>query len=64
MKRLLASLALIAAVSALSGCYYDPGYSYVRGSGYCGDAYYGDGRQRLLHGAELLRWVLRQRLLR
>jgi hypothetical protein len=43
MKRLLASLALIAAASALSGCYYDPGYSYVRGSGYSGDAYYGEG---------------------
>ena len=43
MKRLLASLALIAAASALSGCYYDPGYSYVRGSGYSGDAYYGQG---------------------
>lgn len=43
MKRLLASVALIAAVAALSGCYYDPGYSYVRGGGYRGDAYYGDG---------------------
>jgi hypothetical protein len=43
MKRLLASLALITAAAALSGCYYDPGYSYVRGSGYVGDAYYGDG---------------------
>lgn len=43
MKRLLASLALTAAVVAVSGCYYDPGYSYVRGSGYVGDAYYGDG---------------------
>jgi hypothetical protein len=43
MKRLLASLALIAAFSALSGCYYDPGYSYVRSSGSGGDAYYGEG---------------------
>lgn len=43
MKRLLASLVLIVAAAALSGCYYDPGYSYVRGSGYSGDAYYGDG---------------------
>lgn len=43
MKRLLASLVLIVAVVTLSGCYYDPGYSYVRGSGYAGDAYYGDG---------------------
>ena len=37
MKRLLASLALIAAASTLSGCYYDPGY--VRSTGY-GGAYY------------------------
>lgn len=43
MKRLLCSLILISAAAALSGCYYDPGYSYVRGSGYGGDAYYGDG---------------------
>lgn len=43
MKRLLASMVLIAAVSALAGCYYDPGYSYVRGSSYGGDAYYGQG---------------------
>lgn len=43
MKRLLASVALIVAASALSGCYYDPGYSYVRSQGYGGDAYYGDG---------------------
>jgi hypothetical protein len=43
MKRLLASVVLIVAAATLSGCYYDPGYSYVRGSGYAGDAYYGDG---------------------
>jgi len=43
MKRLLAGLVLIAAAAALSGCYYDPGYSYVRNSGYGGDAYYGQG---------------------
>ncbi len=43
MKRLLASLALMAAAAALSGCYYDPGYSYVRSSRYAGDAYYGRG---------------------
>lgn len=43
MKRLLASLALITAAAALSGCYYDPGYSYVRHSGGGGDAYYGQG---------------------
>lgn len=41
MKRHLASLALIVVVAALSGCYYDPGYSYVRSSGQGGDAYYG-----------------------
>lgn len=43
MKRLLASLALITAAAVLSGCYYDPGYRYVRHSGYGGDAYYGQG---------------------
>jgi hypothetical protein len=43
MKRLVAGLALIIGTAALSGCYYDPGYSYVRSSGYQGDAYYGDG---------------------
>lgn len=43
MKRLMASFVLIAAAAALSGCYYDPGYSYVRGTGYSGDAYYGQG---------------------
>ena len=43
MKRILASFILIAAAASLSGCYYDPGYSYVRGSGYGGDAYYGQG---------------------
>jgi len=43
MKRLLASLVLIVAAATLSGCYYDPGYSYVRSSGYAGDAHYGDG---------------------
>lgn len=43
MKHLLAGLALILGTAALSGCYYDPGYSYVRGSAYSGDAYYGDG---------------------
>lgn len=44
MKRLLAGLTLVAATAALSGCYYDPGYSYVRSSTYVGDAYYGSGR--------------------
>ncbi len=43
MKRQLACLMLAVAAAALSGCYYDPGYSYVRGSGYGGDAYYGSG---------------------
>ncbi len=43
MKRILASFILVAAAVSLSGCYYDPGYSYVRGSGYGGDAYYGRG---------------------
>ena len=41
MKRLLITLGLVAAFAGLSGCYYDPGYSYVRSSGYSGDAYYG-----------------------
>ncbi|HZX70175.1 MAG TPA: hypothetical protein VFE77_05085 [Rhodanobacter sp.] len=43
MKRLLASMVLIVATSALAGCYYDPGYSYVRHSSVGGDAYYGQG---------------------
>ncbi|MEO6799487.1 MAG: hypothetical protein ABI178_06085 [Rhodanobacter sp.] len=43
MKRVLASMVLIAATSALAGCYYDPGYSYVRNSSVGGDAYYGQG---------------------
>ncbi len=43
MKRLLASLIMGVAAATLSGCYYDPGYSYVRSSGYGGDAYYGRG---------------------
>jgi hypothetical protein len=43
MKRMLAGLALVLGTAALSGCYYDPDYSYVRGNGYQGDAYYGQG---------------------
>lgn len=43
MKRMLAGLALVLATAALSGCYYDPDYSYVRSNGYQGDAYYGEG---------------------
>jgi hypothetical protein len=44
MKAVRAVLALVIGTAALSGCYYDPDYSYVRGSGYSGDAYYGEGR--------------------
>jgi hypothetical protein len=43
MKRLLAGLILSTAVLVLSGCYIDPGYSYVRPGGYQGDVYYGRG---------------------
>jgi hypothetical protein len=43
MKRMLAGLTLAIATAALSGCYYDPGYSYVRSAPYAGDAYYGSG---------------------
>lgn len=43
MKRMFAGLALVLGTAALSGCYYDPGYSYVRSNGYQGDAYYGEG---------------------
>lgn len=43
MKRQLAWLLVAVAAAVLSGCYYDPGYSYVRGSAVGGDAYYGSG---------------------
>ena len=43
MKRLFACVGLMAVAAALSGCYYDPGYTYVRGGGPAGDAYYGTG---------------------
>jgi hypothetical protein len=43
MKRVLACVGLFAAFAALSGCYYDPGYSYVRSSSSSGGAYYGEG---------------------
>lgn len=43
MKRQLACIGLMVAAATLSGCYYDPGYTYVRGSGSAGDAYYGSG---------------------
>jgi len=40
MKRMIAGVALAVAAAAMSGCYYDPGYSYVRSAG-GGGAYYG-----------------------
>lgn len=43
MKRIYAGLLMVAVTAGLSGCYYDPGYSYVRSSAYVGDAYYGGG---------------------
>ena len=41
MKHWLAACFLLGATVSLTGCYYDPGYSYVRGNHYAGDAYYG-----------------------
>jgi len=42
MKYLKLALVAAVAAAALSGCYYDPDYSYVRGTpGYNGSAYYG-----------------------
>lgn len=41
MKRWLAACFLLGATVSLTACYYDPGYSYVRGTTYSGDAYYG-----------------------
>lgn len=43
MKRRLLCAGVILAAATLSGCYYDPGYTYVRGAGVSGDAYYGSG---------------------
>jgi hypothetical protein len=43
LKRLLAGVAVLGATSLLSGCYVSPDYSYVRGNGYAGAAYYGQG---------------------
>ena len=43
IKRVLAGLSLGGLISLLSGCYVAPGYSYVQGNGYAGDAYYGSG---------------------
>lgn len=41
MKRSLVTVCLAMAAMALSGCYYDPDYSYVRSTGSQGDVYYG-----------------------
>ncbi|HUB90741.1 MAG TPA: hypothetical protein VMA74_13540 [Dyella sp.] len=41
VKRVLAGLVLAGVTGLLSSCYVAPGYSYVRGTGYAGDAYYG-----------------------
>ena len=46
MKRLIATSVLLFFIALLGGCYYDPGYSYVRGGGTHGDAYYGRGSVR------------------
>jgi len=43
MKHLAAGLVICVAAAALSGCYVDPGYSYVRQTPYQGDVYYGQG---------------------
>ncbi|MCE5233052.1 MAG: hypothetical protein ABFC67_03610 [Mizugakiibacter sp.] len=43
MRRTTHLCMLAAALVLLAGCVYDPGYSYVRGDGYYGDAYYGRG---------------------
>lgn len=42
MNKTLAGLALGMTAMLLGGCYYEPGYSYVRGGGGA-DAYYGRG---------------------
>ncbi len=42
MNTLIKSALLVATVLALGACVYDPGYGYVRGSGYYGNGYYGD----------------------
>ncbi|MEW9571041.1 hypothetical protein ABQJ54_04710 [Rhodanobacter sp. Si-c] len=41
MKRLFSGFVLVTLAALLSGCYYDPGYSYVRATPYAGPAYYG-----------------------
>lgn len=43
MKRLIVGLSVLCATALLSGCYVSPDYSYVRGNGYAGGAYYGSG---------------------
>ncbi len=43
MKPLVAGLLVCISAAALSGCYVNPGYSYVRQTSYQGDAYYGHG---------------------
>lgn len=40
MHKFMAGLVIAATATLLGGCYYAPGYSYVRGNG-GGDAYYG-----------------------
>ena len=37
---------VLTALVALAGCAYGPGYGYVRGDGYYGDAYYGEAYDR------------------
>jgi hypothetical protein len=50
MKRALLGALLAAGVLGLSGCYYDPGYSYVRSNGYSGPAYYGTATSTVVYG--------------
>jgi hypothetical protein len=49
MKRALLGALLAAGVLGLSGCYYDSGYSYVRGNGYSGPAYYGTATSTVVY---------------
>lgn len=51
MKRALLGALLVAGVLGLSGCYYDSGYSYVRGNGYSGPAYYGTATSTVVYGS-------------
>lgn len=43
MKSLVSGFFVVALAVLLSGCYYDPGYSYVRATPYAGAVYYGSG---------------------